>query len=63
MYKLIIRPILFSFDPEKIHHFIFNSIKVLFKIPGVKSLAKATHNFEDKSLEKELFGLKFKNQD
>ncbi len=61
MYKLIIRPILFSFDPEKIHHFIFNSIKVLFKIPGVKSLAKATHNFEDKSLEKELFGLKFKN--
>jgi len=61
MYKLIIRPILFSFDPEKIHHFIFNSIKFLFKIPGFKSLAKAIHNFEDKSLEKELFGLKFKN--
>ncbi len=61
MYKLLIRPILFSFDPEKIHHFIFKSIKFLFKIPGFKSIAKSIHTIEDNQLEKELFGLKFKN--
>lgn len=61
MYKLLIRPIFFLIDPEKIHHFVFNSIKNLFKIPGVKSLVKSFHSLENKSLEKELFGLTFKN--
>lgn len=61
MYKLIIRPILFRFDPEKIHHFIFNSIKTIFKIPGTKFLATKTHTLEHPKLEKELFGLTFKN--
>ena len=61
MYKLFIRPILFSFDPEKIHHFVFKSIKILFKIPGFKTIAKSIHSFEDKKLKKELFGLTFKN--
>mgnify|MGYP000197499729 CR=1 FL=1 len=61
MYKLLIRPILFLFDPEKIHYTVFNSIKFLFKIPGFKSIAKSIHTIEDPSLEKELFGLKFKN--
>lgn len=61
MYKTLIRPILFLFDPEKIHHFIFGSIKNIFKIPGTKQLAKKLHSFENSALEKELFGLKFKN--
>lgn len=61
MYKLLIRPIFFLIDPEKIHHFVFNSIKNLFKIPGIKSLVKSFHSIENKSLEKELFGLTFKN--
>ena len=29
MYKLIIRPILFLFDPEKVHYFTFSIIKFL----------------------------------
>lgn len=61
MYKLLIRPILFLFDPEKIHHFIFNSIKNLFKIPGFKFIASKIHTYENKKLEKTLFGLTFKN--
>ena len=32
MYKALIRPILFSFDPEKVHHFTFSLIKNLSKI-------------------------------
>ena len=61
MYKLIIRPILFRFDPEKIHHFVFNSIKNIFKIPGAKFIASKIHTLENSKLEKELFGLTFKN--
>lgn len=61
MYKLFVRPILFLFDPEKIHHFVFNSTRFLFKIPGFKSIAKSIHSVENPKLEKELFGLKFKN--
>lgn len=60
MYKLLVRPFLFLFDPEKIHHFTFNSIRNIFKIPGIKSIAKSIHTLDDPKLEKELFGLKFK---
>lgn len=60
MYRLIIRPILFLLDPEKVHHISFSSIKFFSKI-GLTSLVKSMFAVEDKRLEKELFGLKFKN--
>ncbi len=37
MYKLL-RSVLFLFDPERVHYFSMNSLKLLCKIPGVKSL-------------------------
>ncbi|MBC3847900.1 quinone-dependent dihydroorotate dehydrogenase [Winogradskyella echinorum] len=61
MYKALIRPLLFCFDPEKIHHFTFSLIRTLSKFPGMKSLFKSLYLVEDKRLERELFGLKFKN--
>ena len=61
MYKALVRPILFCFDPEKVHYFTFSLIRNLSKIPGVKSLFRALYVVNDKSLERELFGLKFKN--
>lgn len=61
MYKLLIRPILFSFDPEKIHHFTFKLIKFMNAIPGVGAINRAIFSINDKKLERELFGLKFKN--
>lgn len=61
MYKLLIRPILFLFDPEKVHHFTFSFLKFSFKLPFVKSIVKSLYTVEDKSLERNLFGLKFKN--
>ncbi len=61
MYKAIIRPILFWFDPEKVHHFTFSLIRTLSKLPGCKSLFKKMYLVEDKKLERELFGLTFKN--
>ncbi|WP_300490499.1 quinone-dependent dihydroorotate dehydrogenase [Flavobacterium sp.] len=61
MYKSIIRPILFRFDPEKIHHFTFGSIRFLHKIPGVPALLNAIYEVNDPRLEREVFGLRFKN--
>jgi len=61
MYKALLRPIFFAFDPEKIHHFTFSLIQLTFKIPGASALFKSLYVVEDKRLERELFGLKFKN--
>lgn len=61
MYKSLLRPLFFSFDPEKIHHFTFSLVKISSKIPGFKSLFRGLYVIEDTRLERELFGLKFKN--
>lgn len=61
MYKLLIRPILFCFDPEKVHYFTFSLIRLVSKIPGFPSLFKALYEVNDSRLETEVFGLKFKN--
>ncbi len=61
MYKLIVRPILFQFDPERVHYFTFSLIRFLFRIPGISSIVKSIYTVNDKRLEKEVFGLKFKN--
>nr|BFF37478.1 quinone-dependent dihydroorotate dehydrogenase [Tenacibaculum mesophilum] len=61
MYKLLIRPIFFLFDPEKIHHFTFSLVKFLSKIPGMSSIFRGVYQVNDKKLERNLFGLTFKN--
>ncbi|GGH45753.1 dihydroorotate dehydrogenase (quinone) [Mangrovimonas yunxiaonensis] len=49
------------FDPEKIHHFTFSLIRFLNKLPFVPALFKKLYWVEDQRLEKQLFGLTFKN--
>tara|TARA_R110000787_G_scaffold281212_1_gene392417 strand:+ start:5121 stop:6152 length:1032 start_codon:yes stop_codon:yes gene_type:complete len=61
MYKLLVRPILFLFDPEKVHYFTFSLIRFLCKIPLVASLFRGIYQLEDKKLERTLFGITFKN--
>ena len=61
MYKLLLRPFLFLFDPEAVHYFTFKSIKISRKIPGVTAIRKGMYAVNDKALERELFGIKFKN--
>lgn len=60
MYKLLIRPLLFLLDPEKVHKLSFAAIGFLSRI-GFSSLFRALYVVEDKRLEREIFGLKFKN--
>ncbi len=61
MYKYFTRPLLFLFDAEKIHHFVFTSLKTLHKIPGIPFSIRKFFIVEDKHLERNLLGLKFKN--
>ncbi|MFA7448580.1 MAG: quinone-dependent dihydroorotate dehydrogenase [Weeksellaceae bacterium] len=61
MYKSVIRPLLFHFDPEKIHHFTFSILTFSAKIPGVSFLIRSMYVVKDKRLERDVFGLKFKN--
>ena len=61
MYKLLIRPLLFSIDPEKVHYLSLNMLKLFLSIPLVSSLIKLTFKKNNILLEKEVFGLKFPN--
>jgi dihydroorotate dehydrogenase len=61
VYKSLVKPYLFRLQPEKAHHLTFNSIKKLFRLPGAAAVARQLYAVEDPRLERELFGLKFKN--
>ncbi len=61
MYKLLIRPILFQFDPENVHHFTFKMIRLISKIPFVPSIIRGIYHKNNSKLEREVFGLTFKN--
>ena len=60
MYQLI-KPILFQFDPEDIHHVVTGGLRAVNRIWGAKSLLKNSFQLEDPRLEREVMGLKFKN--
>ncbi|WP_066631736.1 quinone-dependent dihydroorotate dehydrogenase [Labilibacter marinus] len=61
MYKYILRPIFFQFDPEKVHHFTIALIKIVFNIPGIGWFIRRINRMDDSRLEREVMGLKFKN--
>ena len=61
MYKSLIKPYLFRLQPEEAHHLTFSSIKNVFSLPGIATAAKKLLAVDDPRLERELFGLKFKN--
>lgn len=61
MYKTFIRPVLFLFDPERIHYLIINVLSLLFKIPGIKAAVEKCFTISDHKLKKEVFGIRFPN--
>ncbi|TMM53230.1 quinone-dependent dihydroorotate dehydrogenase [Maribacter algarum] len=60
MYKFLIRPFLFFMNAERAHYFTFSLVEFLSKM-GFSGLFRALYLVEDKRLEREVFGLKFKN--
>lgn len=60
MYKAILRPLLFLFDPEKVHHFTFSMVRILSSL-GLGGLFRSIYKVSDPKLERKLFGLTFPN--
>jgi len=48
-------------EPEKAHKFTLDLLGFALAIPGSKSIFKSLYSHESESLEREVFGLKFKN--
>ncbi len=61
MYKTLLRPILFKFSPETIHHLVVKGLKLLFMIPGKAWFVRKLTTIKNPVLEREVFGLKFRN--
>ncbi len=61
MYRFLIKPFLFSFQPETAHKITFALLGFLSKIPGVKFLLRALYLQNEPTLEREILGLKFRN--
>ncbi len=61
MYKSVIRPLLFSFAPEKAHGITMGLLKFGMAIPGVKSIFKSLTTVKDDRLKRTVFGLEFPN--
>lgn len=61
MYTSYLRPLLFKFDPEKVHHFTFSFLQKAFKIPFLESYAQKKYAVNNQALQRNVFGLQFKN--
>lgn len=61
MYKIIIRPLFFLIDPERVHHLTFWGLKGLLAVLPIAWLWRQSLQYRHKSLETEAFGLRFRN--
>lgn len=61
MYRKILKPILFLFQPEAAHHFVFASMKIIFKIPLLWRIVRRYYSVEDEKLKRTVFGIDFAN--
>jgi len=61
MYKNLIKPFLFQFDPEKVHHFTFNFLKKIQNWPLIPSFTKAMFEVNNPKLAKTVMGINFPN--
>lgn len=61
MFYPLIRNILFNFDAEGVHYFAMNNLKRGGSIPGVRNILRSSFNYNHPSLQKNVFGLPFKN--
>lgn len=61
MYRLI-KPIFFQFDPENVHHFVVRRLKWFNDyFPFGKTILRSSFDVNIKGLEREVFGVKFRN--
>ena len=61
VYKSILKPLFFLKKPEDAHHLTVDLTKLTFNLPVLGSVVKSFFELNDPKLEREVFGLKFKN--
>ena len=61
MYKKIIRPIFFQLSPETIHRIAIVALRTIHYIPGARYLLRWMFSVRHPSLEREVFGIRFRN--
>lgn len=61
LYKYFIRPILFIFNPETVHHFTVRALKFFLGTAFIRGIVSSIYKVNRPILEKELFGIKFPN--
>lgn len=61
MYQRFLRPLLFQFDPERIHHLSFRSLQAGFRLPVFRAYARKHFQLHAPALERQLWGLTFPN--
>ena len=61
MYKHILKPLLFQFNPETAHNILFSLLTFLRHIPGARAIMRAIYKKESPKLAREVFGLNFPN--
>src|SRR5688572_7189276 len=61
LYQSLLRPLLFQFDPESVHHFTATGLRAIASLPGAELLLKGSITGERKAGARTCFGLNFPN--
>ena len=61
MYKTLVKPFLFRFQPEKAHHITFDLMKFILSLPFSKSILESLYKVNFGKLAKTVAGLHFSN--
>ncbi len=61
LYRRVIRPLLFTLYPETVHALAVTLLKTTARVPGIRKIFGYIYDVNDKRLEREVFGIKFKN--
>lgn len=61
MYKILLKPLFFLVDPEKVHHFTFSVLKFFLRVGPIRRLVSSVYCIKDERLKRHLFGLDFPN--
>ncbi len=61
MYKILLKPIFFSMDPERAHHWAMGALRLASRLPGVPWVLGWLYGFRSRELAQELWGIRFPN--
>lgn len=61
MYKHILKPILFCFNPETAHNILFRVLSFIRHIPFSRQIIRSIYSVESPNVQREVFGITFPN--